>query len=176
MALKRLQKESIVNDVSDAIASSKLTVVAQYKGTPVTDLQKLRRDGRENGTSVKVIKNRLVLRAIESNDKLKDVDKSVFNGMLLYAFNSDDELASAQTIAKFAKTQPNIDIVAAFTNAGEFYNTADAKALANLPTKDQLRGQLVGMISAPLSSFVSVLSGNITGFVRVLDARANQLS
>lgn len=176
MALKREQKELIVKDVSDAIASSKLTVVAQYKGTPVAAMQKLRREGRENGTSVKVIKNRLVLRAIESNDKLKNVDKSIFNGMLLYAFNPDDELAGAQTIANFAKSQPNLDIVAAFTNEGEYYNATDAKALASLPTKDQLRGQLVGLISSPLSGFVRVLSGNITGLVRVIDARANQLS
>ena len=73
MALTKDQKNQVVSDVAEALASSKMTVVAAYPGTTVKAIQQLRRDARENGTSVRVIKNRLVIKAVQQNDNLKDV-------------------------------------------------------------------------------------------------------
>jgi large subunit ribosomal protein L10 len=158
------------------LENSKMTVVAEYRGTSVKAMQTLRSQAKDNSTVVKVIKNRLVLKALEANPALKDLDKSLFNDMLMYAFNSEDELGSPQAIANFAKLNPNVKIVGAFTSEGEFISADDTKALASLPTKDQLRGQLVGLIAAPLTGFVGVLSGNIRGVLNVLSAHADQIS
>lgn len=176
MALTKDKKNEVISEVNDLLGTSRLTVVAAYQGTTVKAIQQLRRDARQNGTSVKVIKNRLVIKAIQNNETLKAADTSALNGMLLYAFNSEDEVAPAQALATFAKTQPTIKFVGAITAEGTFIGAEDVTALAALPSKDQLRGMLVGTLGAPLSGFVNVLAGNVRGVLNVLNARAEQVS
>lgn len=175
MALTKEKKNEVVAEVSDLLSASRLTVVAAYQGTTVKAMQELRRQASDNGTSVKVIKNRLVVKAIKDNDALKDIDTSALNGMLMYAFNSEDEVAPAQALATFAKKQPTIKFIGGITADGNFIDADEVKTLASLPSKDQLRAQLVGTIGAPLSGFVNVLSGNVRGVLNVLNARAEQL-
>lgn len=175
MALTKAKKNEVVSEVADLLSSSRMTVVAAYQGTPVKAMQELRRKASDNGTSVKVVKNRLVIKAIQSNEDLKDADTSALNGMLLYAFNSEDEVAPAQAVATFAKTQPTLSFVGGITADGQFISADDVKALAALPSKDQLRAQLVGTIGAPLSGFANVLAGNVRGVLNVLNARSEQL-
>ncbi|MEK7152467.1 MAG: 50S ribosomal protein L10, partial [Patescibacteria group bacterium] len=102
MALTKQEKHDVVSEVSELLSSSKMTVVATYQGTTVKAIQQLRRDARDNGTKVRVVKNRLVIKALQANDTLKDVDVSALNGQLLYAFNSNDEVAPAQVLNNFA--------------------------------------------------------------------------
>jgi large subunit ribosomal protein L10 len=176
MALTKDKKGEVVAEVSDLLSSSKLTVIAKYKGTPVKAMQALRKSGKENSTTVKVFKNRLVIQALKANPQFKDVDTAAFKEMLLYAFSSEDEVAPAQTLANFAKTNPSLEFVGAIGSDGQLMSADDVKALANLPSKDQLRAMLVGTINAPLTGFVSVVSGNLRGLVNVLSARESQLS
>ncbi len=176
MALTKDKKSEVVKEVSDLLGSSKLTVAAKYSGTSVKAMQDLRRSGKDNGTVIKVIKNRLVIKALNDSDKFKSVDTSSLTDMLVYAFNREDEVAPAQTLANFAKTSPTIEFVGAFTSDGQFMPSEDVKALASLPSKDQLRAMLVGTLAAPLSGFANVLSANLRGVINVLNARSEQLS
>ncbi len=176
MALSKDKKNSVVAETASLLASSKLTVVAAYQGTPVKALQSLRRQARDNGTQVQVIKNRLVIKALEHNESTAQTDSSALEGMLLYAFNAEDEVAPAQALATFAKTQPTIKFVGGITADGTFISADDVNALASLPSKDQLRGMLTGTIKAPLSGFVNVLSGNLRGVLNALTARAESIS
>lgn len=175
MALTRIKKNQVVEEVSTLLSTSKLTVIATYKGTPVKAMQDLRRQGKSNGTNIRVVKNRLFIKAITSDERFSSIDTSSINGMLLYAFNDQDEVAPAQTLANFAKTQPTLEFVGAITADGMLIDAIDVKSLANLPSKDQLRAQLIGTIGAPISSFVSVLSANISSVLYVLQARAEAL-
>jgi large subunit ribosomal protein L10 len=175
MALTKEKKHEVVSEVSALLNDAKMTVVAKYEGTPVKAMQTLRRDANAGGTVVKVVKNRLVMQALKQSDNLKDVEASALNGMLLYAFNAEDEVAPAQALAAFAKTQPTLEFIGAITAEGQFLPAEDVKALASLPTKDQLRGQLVGLIAAPLSGFVNVMAGNVRGILNVLNARAESI-
>ena len=175
MALSKSKKNEVVSDIGNLLDTSKLTVVAKYQGTTVKAMQALRRQARDNGTKVKIVKNRLVIKALEQSENLKNVDKSALEGMLLYAFNSDDEVAPAQSLAAFAKTNPTLEFVGAITAEGNFIGAEDVKALADLPSKEQLRGMLVGTIGAPLSGFVNVMTGNVRGVLNVLNARVNNL-
>jgi large subunit ribosomal protein L10 len=129
----------------------------------------------ENSTAIKVVKNRLVKIALSQSDKYKQADTSELNSQLLYAFNSEDEVAPAQILNKFKKSGASIKFVGAFTSDGQFIGSDDVTALANLPSKQQLRGQLVGVFKAPMTGFVGVLSGNLRGLLGVLDARAQSI-
>lgn len=175
MPITKEQKQKQVAELTELLSTSKLTVFAEYRGTGVKQMQTLRKDAKDNETSIKVVKNRLVKVALQANDNLKDVDVSGLNGQLLYAFNAADEVAPAQTLHNFAKDNPTLKILGAIDAEGNLLSEDEAQHLATLPTKDQLRGQLVGVIAAPLTGFVSVMAGNIRGLNNVLSARRDAL-
>lgn len=175
MALTKQQKHEIVAEVSELLSNAKMTVVAQYQGTSVAAMQSLRHNAQDSDTTVKVVKNRLFKQALSTNDKLKSVDTNVLTGQLLYAFNSQDEVAPSQVLANFAKTEPQLTFVGAIAADGTFLSADDVKAMAALPSKQQLRGMLVGTIAAPLSGFMNVLNGNLRGVLNVMQARADSI-
>lgn len=175
MAISRNQKNDQVAKLSDLLGSARLTAFARYANLSVADLQELRRAAREANVSIKVVKNRLVRVAMQQHDVLKDTDTGLLEGQLLYAFSSEDEVAPAQALAKFAKTHEALKLAGGFSADGTTLGEADINALAALPTKDQLRGQLAGTIAAPLSGFVNVMAGNVRGVLNVLSARADTL-
>ncbi|MDB5181816.1 MAG: rplJ [Candidatus Saccharibacteria bacterium] len=161
MALNKAKKDEVVSEVRDLLSTSKMTVVTKYQGTTVKALQSLRREGRDNGTQLKVVKNRLVIKAIEQTNSLKGVDTSALEGMLLYAFNADDEVAPAQVIANFAKSNPTLEFVGAISAEGKFLTADEVKSLATLPSKNELIGQVVAMLLSPVNDVTNALSGNL---------------
>lgn len=172
MALTKQKKNEVVDEISRLLADSKMTVIAAYQGTPVKALQGLRRSGRDNGTTLKVVKNRLVIKAIQGTASVKDVDTSALTGMLLYAFNSNDEVAPAQTLATFAKTQPTIQFVGAISAEGTFLSADEVKALATLPSKNDMIAQLLATLSSPLNDVLGGLSGNLHALLDGVEAKA----
>lgn len=173
MALTKDQKNQVVSEVAEFLASSKMTVVAAYPGTTVKAIQQLRRDAVENGTQIRVIKNRLVIKALQQNDNLKDADVSALTGQLLYAFNSEDEVAPAQALANFAKTNPSIVFVGAISAEGKFLTADDVKALATLPGKEQLIAQVLATLQSPLHDVTNALSGNLHALLDGVEAKAS---
>jgi large subunit ribosomal protein L10 len=171
MALSKTQKNDVVTEISDLLSDSKMTVIAKYQGTTVKALQTLRREARANGTKVKVVKNRLVIKAVKANDTLKDVDTSALQGMLLYAFNADDEVAPAQILNSFAKTNPTLEFVGAVTGEGKFIGADDVKALANLPSKNELVAQVVATLLSPVNDVTNALSGNLHALLDGVEAK-----
>jgi len=172
MPLSKIQKDDVVSEVSELLKSSKMTVVARYQGTTVKALQTLRREARSNGTKVKVVKNRLIIKAIQQSDTLKAADTSELQGMLLYAFNADDEVAPAQILSTFAKKNPSIEFVGAITGEGKFIGADDVKELANLPSKDQLIAQVVATLLSPVHDVTNALSGNLHALLDGIEAKA----
>jgi large subunit ribosomal protein L10 len=173
MALTKSKKSDVVQEVTDLFSGSKMTVVAKYEGTPVKALQTLRREAKANGTKVKVVKNRLVIQALKATDGLKDTDTSALQGMLLYAFNGEDEVAAAQSLNDFAKANPTLEFVGAISPEGEFIDASSVKALANLPGKNQLIAGLLNTLNSPVRGVMSGLSGNLHGLLQGLEAKAN---
>jgi large subunit ribosomal protein L10 len=175
MAITRDKKNTLVAELTELFSTSKGTVGAAYAGLTVADLQELRKLAREANVTIKVTKNRLVRVALAGSDKFKTADTSLLTGQLVYAFSSEDEVAPAQVLAKYAKTHPALKLVVGFDDGGKTLDTATVTALAALPTKDQLRGQLVSVIAAPLSGFLSVANGAQRGFAQVLSQRAESI-
>jgi large subunit ribosomal protein L10 len=174
MALSKQKKADVVDQVSQLLTASKLTVFAEYGGTSVKAMQQLRADSRASGTVVRIVKNRLFKQALAADGRFKDIDLSQLSGQLLYAFNPEDEVAPAQNLAAFAKDQPQIDFVGGLSADGIMLSAEDIKALAALPSKEQLRGQLAATLAAPLSGFVNIMASNVRGLLYVLNARAEQ--
>jgi large subunit ribosomal protein L10 len=173
MALTKQQKDDVVKEVSEMLTSAKMTVVAKYEGTTVKAIQQLRRDARDSGTKVRVVKNRLVIKALQASDTLKDVDTSELNGMLLYAFNSEDEVAPAKALADFAKANPTLEFVGAITPEGKFASADEVKDLAALPGKDELIAQVVATLLSPVHDVTNGLSGNLHALLDGVKEKAN---
>ena len=173
MALSKVQKDDVISEITELLSSAKMTVVAKYQGTTVKALQTLRRDARANGTKVKVIKNRLVIKAIQQHANFKAADTSALEGMLLYAFNAEDEVAPAQALHAFAKANPTIEFVGAYDSAGTFMGAEDVKALAVLPGKNQLIAEAVAMLLSPLHDVTNALSGNLHALLDGIEAKAS---
>lgn len=173
MALTKEQKQSVIDEITTLLSESKLTVAAAYNGTGVKALQELRRNAKANGTTVKVVKNRLVIKAAQESDKLKEVDVSALKGQLLYAFNGEDEVAPAKTLAEFAKKNPSIQFVGAISADGKFLPAEDVQSLAKLPSKNDLIAQVVATLTSPLNDVTSGLSGNLHALLDGVEAKAS---
>lgn len=173
MALTKEQKKEVIDKVSSLLENSKMTVVAEYKGTGVKQMQTLRREAKGNSTTISVLKNRLVIKAIQGSDKLKNTEASELRGQLLYAFNPEDEVAPAQTLANFAKKNPSIVFVGAISADGQFLSADEVKALATLPSKPQLIAEVVATLASPLNDTVGALVGNLHGLLDAVEAKAS---
>ncbi len=172
MAISRDKKNTLVADVQELLASTKLTTFAQYQGLTVADIQELRRTAREAGVTIKVVKNRLVRVALGAIDTYKDTDTSALTGQLLYATSSEDEIAPAKVLDAFAKTHPALVIAGGFSAEGLALSADDVKALAGLPSKDQLIGQVVAQLLSPVHDITNALSGNLHALLDGVEAKA----
>jgi large subunit ribosomal protein L10 len=92
--------------------------------------------------------------------------------MLLYAFNSEDEVAPAQILNTFAKTNPTLEFVGAISAEGKFIDAADVKALAGLPSKNQLIAETIAQLLSPVHDVTNALSGNLHGLLDGIEAKA----
>lgn len=172
MAISKDKKQQLVAELKELLSGAKMTVFAKYDGVNVADMQVLRRAARESGVQIKVVKNRLVGKAIEDIDNYKDVDTSNLTGQLLYAISSDDEVAPAQVLDKFAKDHSELELVGAFSGEGANLDTAEVKSLASLPSKDQLIGQVVDMLLSPVNDITNGLSGNLHALLDGVEVKA----
>lgn len=172
MAISKDKKSQLVAELNELLGKAKMTVFAEYRGIAVADLQVLRRAARDAGVKIKVVKNRLVKVAIQDIDDLKNVDTAGMQGQLLYAISSNDEVAPAQVLDKFAKDHPELKTIGAFSGEGINLSAEEVKSLAGLPSKEQLIGQIVDMLLSPLGDLTNALSGNLHGLLDSLAAKA----
>ena len=172
MAISKDKKKTLVADLTDLLSSSKMTVYAKYQGLTVAELQELRRAARENGVKIKVVKNRLVRVAMGEIAVYKDTDTSALTGQLLYAISDSDEVMPAKVLANFAKDHEALEISGAFNDAGNNLEVSEVKALAQLPSKNELIAQVVAQLLSPVTDTVSGLSGGISGIISGLEAKA----
>lgn len=174
MAISRDKKQTLVEELGQLITNAKAVAAATYTGLGVKDLQNFRALARENNLTVKVVKNRLVKVALKSDKRFAESNFDNFKGQLLYVFSNEDEVLPAQILAKFAKEHPEVKLIAGLSDDGSVQDQAVVTALANLPTKDQIKGQLVGVLAAPLRNMMLVMNSAQAGFTRVLAGKAEQ--
>ncbi len=173
MAISKDKKNELVADLMELLTNAKTTVYAKYQGLTVAELQELRKAAREAGVKIKVVKNRLVRVAMGQIAVYKDTDTTGLTGQLLYAISSDDEVAPAKVLANFAKTHKVLDLVGGFNDLGNALSGDDVKALAAMPSKNELIAQVVAQLLSPVTDSVSGLAGGLPGILSGLEAHAN---
>ncbi|HSX15090.1 MAG TPA: 50S ribosomal protein L10 [Candidatus Saccharimonadales bacterium] len=173
MAITRAEKEAVVEQLSSDLSRFKLAVLTDYRGLSVAEIKELRQALSAEGISYRVTKNTLLRLAAAASPTLKSIDPASFSGPMALAIGFDDEVAPARVIFQFAKTHEALEIVGALTPDGRLLSAAEVKALAQMPSRDQLLGQVVGTIAAPLSGLVGVLGANVRSIVNVLNAISN---
>ncbi len=168
MAKTRERKEADVAKMKQLLATTKLAVLTDYRGLDVPAINELRAKLRDAGITYTVAKNTLVKLALVDSPQ-KSADTSVLTGPMAIAFGAD-EVEAAKIVAEFAKEYDALEILGAIAEDGTVLSQAEVKALAALPSREQLTAQLVGTIAAPLSGFVRVLNGNVASVVYALNA------
>ena len=173
MAISKNKKNELVADLTELLTNAKTTVYAKYQGLTVAELQELRKLAREAGVKIKVVKNRLVRVAMNQIAVYKDTDTTGLTGQLLYAISNDDEVAPATVLANFAKTHNALDLIGGFSDLGNALSSDEVKALAAMPSKNELIAQVVAQLLSPVTDSISGLSGGISGILSGLEAHAN---
>ena len=154
MSLNLEGKKEVVADVIANVAKAQTMVLAEYRGTTVADLTKLRSDARAKGVYLRVLKNTLARRAVQGTPFEVAADKMV--GPLIYGF-SEDAVAAAKVVNDFAKGKENF-VITAGSYGGKVLDKAGVQTLANIPSKEVLLAQLLGLMQSPVSRMARVLA------------------
>jgi len=154
LSLNRNEKAAVVADVSAQAARSQSLALAEYRGLTVEHLNVLRRQARDKGVYLHVLKNSLARRAVAGTPF--EVAQGAMVGPLIYGF-SEDAVAAAKVISDFAKGNDKL-IVKGGAYAGKALSADGVKALASIPTKEVLLAQLLGLMQSPISRFARVLA------------------
>ena len=166
MSLNFEQKKAVVAEVSEAISGAEAAILAEYRGLTVAQMTELRRKARDAGVFLRVVKNTLARRAVEGSGFECLQDAMV--GPLAFAA-SDDPAAVAKVLDEFATTNEQL-IIKIGAMAGKVMSEAELKALAKLPSRDELLATMVATMNAPVQKLVRTMNEVPSAFVRTLAA------
>ena len=170
MSLSLEQKKAVVAEISAQVAKAQAIVVAEYRGLEVGNMTALRREARKSGVYLRVLKNTLARRAVMGTPFEKLAEK--LTGPLIYGI-SPDPVATAKVLNEFAKANDKLVIRAgAMPNA--VITAQEVKALATMPSREELLAKLLGTMQAPIATFVRTLNEIPSRFVRTLAAVHDQ--
>ena len=170
MGLSLEQKQAMVSEVSAKLANAQAVIVAEYRGLNVERVTQLRVRARKSGLYLRVLKNTLARRAVQGTPFEKLTDQMV--GPLMYGI-SQDPVAGAKVLSEFAKDNEHFVIKAgAMQNA--VMSAKDVRALALLPSREELLAKLVGTMQAPVAKLVRTMNEVPAKFVRTLAALKDQ--
>ena len=154
MSLNRSEKEAVIGDVTSLAAKAQTLVLAEYRGITVADMTKLRNTARSQGVTLSVFKNTLARRAVAGS--AFEVLGDQMTGPLIYGF-SVDAVAAAKVVADFAKTNDKL-VIRGGAFGGKVLDVDGVKQLANIPSKEVLLAQLLGLMQSPISRTARVLA------------------
>ena len=171
MALKLEDKKQLVKEVNAVAGDSVTAVAAEYRGLSVAEMTELRKEARNAGVYMRVVKNTLARRAVVGTEF--ECMQETLKGPILLAFAKDDPGAAARIIKDFAKGHDALQAVS-LSAGGQLLPATDLNRLADLPTLDQARAMLLGVMIAPMSKLVRTLAEPSGMLARTLNARGSQ--
>jgi len=151
--MNKEQKKIYISEIATQFENSEAVLVTHYQGLTMTQLNELRSKMREHGIIFKITKNRITKIALEKT-KCKDLS-NLFTGPTAVAFGSD-AIMSARILSKFSKDNENLKLIGGLMGT-EVLDQTGIQNVANLPTLDEARANIVGILSASASKFVSIL-------------------
>jgi large subunit ribosomal protein L10 len=171
--MNRQQKVAEVEEIQGLLRDAELVVLTKYSGMGVGAMHTLRKELRAVGGGYRVVKNTLARRATAGTPMSRlDAD---FMGPVGVAYAKSDAAGLAKVLVNFVKDNPTLEFKRGMLGGGSELAPGDIQALATMPSRDQLRGMLLGALGAVPRGFVSLLAAVPRGFVGVLAARARAL-
>jgi large subunit ribosomal protein L10 len=171
MALRLEDKKALVKEVNAVAGEAVTAVAAEYRGLTVAEMTALRREARDAGVYLRVVKNTLARRAVEGTDF--ECMQDTLKGPILLAFAKEDPGAAARVIKDFAKEHQALQAVS-LSAGGQLMPGSDLGKLADLPTLDQARAMLLGVFMAPMNQLARTLAEPPAMLARTLSARGEQ--
>lgn len=168
----RAQKAAVVDALSDQLTAAPLSIVSGFTNLSVADQQALRSQIREQGATLRVVKNTLAALAAEQAG-IQGLD-ALLAGQSAFTFSGEDIPAAARVLRDFSQRHPMVEIRGGALN-GEVLDGERVLRLASIPGRDQLNAEVVWAIGAPISNLVHTLDGLISGLVFALQERVDQL-
>jgi len=151
--MNKEQKKNYISDITAKFENSEAVLVTHYQGLTMTQLDELRSQMREHGIKFQITKNRITKIALEKT-KCKDLT-NLFTGPTAVAFSSD-AIISARILSKFSKNNENLKLLGGIMG-NDILDQKAVQNVANLPTLDEARAKIVGILSTPASKLVSIL-------------------
>jgi len=170
LSLNLEEKKAVVAEVSAQVAEAQAIILAEYRGLEVGDLTQLRAQARKSGVYLRVLKNTLVRRAVDGTPFSGLANEMV--GPLMFGI-STDPVSAAKVMNDFAKSNDKF-VIKAGSMPNQVMDANAVKALATMPSRDELLSKLLGTMQAPIAKFVRTLNEVPTGFVRGLAAVRDQ--
>lgn len=167
----RSEKEATVSQVAEKFNKSQSVVLADYRGLNVLEVTELRKKLREAGVEYKVIKNTLTSRAAKAAN-IEGLDEYL-SGPTALAFGYNDPVTPAKILATFAKDHKKLELKAGVLE-GKIISTKAVTALAELPSREALLGQIAGLLQSPMRGLVTVLSGPLRNLAYATEAVRKQ--
>ncbi|HEX9721948.1 MAG TPA: 50S ribosomal protein L10 [Candidatus Paceibacterota bacterium] len=171
MPKSKAQKQEILNSLQENLDKQKAIVFVDYKGLKVGDMVALRNQLKEVGSRLVVAKKTLLSKALK--EKRIKADIKGMNGQMGAVFAYEDPIVPMKTVHTFGKQNEHVKILGGYFE-NEIQSASQITAIATLPSREQLLGQLVGAMAQPISGFATVLQGNIKGLVIALNAIKNK--
>jgi len=165
MSKSREKKEQIVQDYLKRLEKSKSVILTNFSGLKTKNLLKLKDQLSEKGINLKVVKNRLLLLALQ--DQGIEIPTEILDQPLALAFSSQDEIEPAKIIWQFSQENENLEILGGIFDK-KFVEAEKIKVLAMLPSREELYARLVGSINAPKFRLLNVLNQNQRNFIYIL--------
>lgn len=173
MALTRAEKESLIAGVLEKLKKQKSLVFAHYHGLTAAEVTDLRKALAGEGVEMQVVKNTLLTRALKEAGIT--TEGLTLSGPMAVAYSYEDEVAAAKVLSNFAKQHKALKLMAGILE-NKVLGKSEVVALAQLPTKQEMRARVVYTIAAPVSGFVRTLAGPTQQFVRALSQIAEKKS
>ncbi len=170
MSLNRQEKTVVIEEVAAQLANAQSVVIAEYRGLDVASITELRKKARESGVYLRVLRNTLARRAVEGSP-FEGLSPQMV-GPLIYGI-STDPVAAAKVLTEFAKQNDKL-ILKAGSLPNSLLDQEGVKALAQMPSREELLAKLLGTMQAPIAQFVRTLNEVPTKFVRGLAAVRDQ--
>jgi large subunit ribosomal protein L10 len=171
--LNRREKQQVISDLGERVKGFQAAVLTNYRGLNVEQLNHLRQRLREEKISYHVVKNTLMKLASKGTD-LEKLD-DYFEGPTAIAISYGDPVLLARILLEFVKTQPSLEIKVGLIQ-GKVASPEEVKALATMPSREVLLGQILGGIQGPASQLGTLIYSAIQQVLRTIQARADQLA
>jgi large subunit ribosomal protein L10 len=170
----RSEKQFLLDEIQERVARSPGVLVAQYQGLGATMTENIRRRVRETGGDFEVVRKRVFLKAARNAGI--DLNPELLKGHIAVVFTGEDVIQTTKSVVEFGKESEQAVQVLGGHLDGQFYTGADMERLAQLPGKDQLRSQLLGLFEAPMAQTVGVMQALLTSLLFCLEGRREKLA